>query len=138
MWALEPQLRPIRNFKGHIQSRFLIRSCFGATKDRFILSGSEGKSIVFFTLTPDGHVYVWQASSPHPIQVLAGHDETVNSVSWNPIASRKLFASCSDDGTVRIWQPPGLGETDEVVEPKEEPEDNHGSSSRLPLRSGAA
>jgi WD40 repeat protein len=71
----------------------------------------------------DGHVYVWQAGSPHPIQVLAGHDETVNSVSWNPVSSRKLFASCSDDGTVRVWQP-ALGDAkEENVEMKEEPMD---------------
>ena len=62
-------------------------------------------------LTPDGHVYVWQTNSPHPVQVLAGHLEAVNNVAWNPVFSRRLFASCSDDSTVRIWQSPDAIET---------------------------
>ena len=71
----------------------------------------------------DGHVYVWQSTSPQAIQVLAGHDFPVNCVAWNPVASRRLFASCSDDGTVRIWQPPEAAEDIEMVEPKDEPVD---------------
>ena len=43
MWQIEPSLKQIRSFKGHIQSRFLIRSCFGSIRDRFVLSGSEGE-----------------------------------------------------------------------------------------------
>lgn len=86
MFAIEPHLHLVRKFVGHVQSRFLIRSGFGAPKDRFVLSGSE-----------DGHVYVWQSNSPAPIQVLSGHTDTVNAVAWNPVLSRKLFASCSDD-----------------------------------------
>lgn len=42
MWSIEPHLRFIRKFGGHVQTRFLIRSSFGAPKDRYILSGSEG------------------------------------------------------------------------------------------------
>ena len=38
--------------------------------------------------------------------MLAGHEDTVNCVAWNPVSSRRLFASCSDDTTIRIWQPP--------------------------------
>lgn len=86
MFALEPHLHLTRKFVGHVQSRFLIRSAFGAPKDRFILSGSE-----------DGHVYVWQSNATAPIEVLSGHRDTVNAVAWNPVLSRKLFASCSDD-----------------------------------------
>jgi hypothetical protein len=43
MWTVEPHLRFLRKFTGHVQGRFLIRSCFGAPKDRFVLSGSEGE-----------------------------------------------------------------------------------------------
>lgn len=91
VFGLDPHLHMLRKFVGHVQSRFLIRSAFGAPKDRFILSGSE-----------DGNVYVWQTNSPTPLEVLAGHDDTVNSVAWNPILSRKLFASCSDDSTMWV------------------------------------
>ncbi|EIW66565.1 hypothetical protein TREMEDRAFT_34837 [Tremella mesenterica DSM 1558] len=108
MWTIEPQLRYIRKFSGHIQGKFLIRSCFGAPKDQYVLSGSEA----------DGSVYVWQSESPTPIEVLAGHGETVNCVAWNPIASRKIFASCSDDWSIRIWQPPSALErtSDAIVQ----------------------
>lgn len=86
LFALEPHLHVVRKYVGHVQSRFLIRSSFGATKDRFVLSGSE-----------DGHVYVWQSNAATPLEVLSGHRDTVNAVAWNPVSSRKLFASCSDD-----------------------------------------
>lgn len=42
LWTYNGDLTFVRRFKGHDQSRFLIRSCFGAAKDKFILSGSEG------------------------------------------------------------------------------------------------
>nr|XP_019012068.1 WD-repeat protein [Kwoniella pini CBS 10737]OCF50849.1 WD-repeat protein [Kwoniella pini CBS 10737] len=95
VWSIDPGLRYLRKHSGHVQGHFLIRSCFGAPKDRFVLSGSE-----------DGHVYVWQGSSPNPVEVLSGHTSVVNSVAWNPVAARRIFASCSDDSTIRIWQPP--------------------------------
>ncbi|OXG46032.1 WD-repeat protein [Cryptococcus neoformans] len=94
-WSIYPGLKYLRRHTGHIQGNFLIRSCFGAVKDQFVLSGSE-----------DGHVYVWQGKATHPIEVLSGHSDVVNAVAWNPVGSRKIFASCSDDKTVRIWQPP--------------------------------
>ncbi|WVQ79097.1 hypothetical protein IAT38_001191 [Cryptococcus sp. DSM 104549] len=94
-WSIHGSLRYLRKHTGHIQGNFLIRSSFGAPKDQFILSGSE-----------DGHVYVWHGAAPTPVEVLSGHDNVVNAVAWNPIATRKIFASCSDDSTVRVWQPP--------------------------------
>ncbi|OCF74989.1 hypothetical protein I204_03836 [Kwoniella mangroviensis CBS 8886] len=95
VWSIDPGFRYIRKHSGHVQGRYLIRSAFGAPKDRFVLSGSE-----------DGHVYVWQGTAPNPIEVLSGHKEVVNAVAWNPVAARRIFASCSDDHTIRIWQPP--------------------------------
>ncbi|BEJ00907.1 hypothetical protein CcaverHIS631_0507640 [Cutaneotrichosporon cavernicola] len=95
LYSLEGRLQLTRKFIGHVHARYQIKSCFGAPKDRFVLSGSE-----------DGHVYVWQNNNTTPIEVLSGHTGSVNAVAWNPVLSRKLFASCSDDRTIRIWQPP--------------------------------
>ncbi|KAL7419568.1 hypothetical protein Q5752_005480 [Cryptotrichosporon argae] len=99
--GLEPGLHALRSYRGHEQNRFLIRSCFGGTKDRFVLSGSE-----------DGHVYVWQAGASEPVEILSGHMDTVNAVAWNPVATRRLFVSCGDDGEVRVWQPPAPADDD--------------------------
>jgi WD40 repeat protein len=95
LYSLEGRLQLTRKFVGHVHARYQIKSCFGAPKDRFVLSGSE-----------DGHVYVWQNNNTTPIEVLSGHTGSVNAVAWNPVLSRKLFASCSDDRTIRLWQPP--------------------------------
>ena len=38
------------------------------------------------------------------LETLPGHGEgSVNSVAWNP-RDERMFASCSDDHTVRIWE----------------------------------
>jgi hypothetical protein len=63
MWTIDPHLRFLRKFTGHVQGRFLIRSCFGAPKDRFVLSGSEGKSITLGDPKWRGRAY--QAASAH-------------------------------------------------------------------------
>ncbi|KAI0636404.1 WD40 repeat-like protein [Trametes polyzona] len=85
----------VRKYTGHSQSKHVIRSCFGGVEGNFILSGSE-----------DGNVYIWHRETGALLEVLSGHGEgSVNSVAWNPVNER-MFASCSDDKTVRIWEAP--------------------------------
>ncbi|KAL1406407.1 hypothetical protein Q8F55_008106 [Vanrija albida] len=115
LFSIEPTIQLVRKFAGHVQDRFVLRSCFGAPKDRFVLSGSE-----------DGHVYVWQSNGAAPLEVLSGHSESVNAVAWNPILSRKLFASCSDDATIRIWQPPAKLDDGEESEAGDDADDADG------------
>jgi WD40 repeat protein len=56
----------------------------------------------------DGNVYVWHRDTSALLAVLSGHGEgSVNSVAWNP-RNERMFASCSDDRTIRIWETPPL------------------------------
>lgn len=60
---------------------------------RFILSGSS-----------DGHVYIWEVDRPAiPPLYLEGHAAEVTGVDWHPVDLCQV-ASCSDDGTVRVWR----------------------------------
>jgi WD40 repeat protein len=52
----------------------------------------------------DGKVYVWHRDRGVLLDVLAGHGSgSVNSVAWNP-RNAQMFASCSDDCTIRLWE----------------------------------
>ncbi|CAG8575588.1 21554_t:CDS:2 [Gigaspora rosea] len=60
--------------------------------DRYIVSGSSDKCI-----------YMWETDFPdeNPI-VLKAHENEVTSLSWS--RDLELFASCSDDTSLRLWR----------------------------------
>ncbi|KAF9014052.1 WD40 repeat-like protein [Cyathus striatus] len=93
LWDLSAG-RLARKYTGQRQGKHVIRSCFGGIDENFVVSGSE-----------DGNIYVWHRDSGVLLEVLQGHGEgSVNSVAWHP-KNPCTFASCSDDHTVRIWEP---------------------------------
>ena len=82
-----------RKYSGQSQIRHVIRSCFGGIDGNFVASGSE-----------DGNVYIWHRETCVLLEVLTGHGEgSVNAVAWNP-TNERMFASCSDDHSIRIWE----------------------------------
>lgn len=98
LWDLNAG-RLARKFTGQRQANDVIRSCFGGIEGNFIVSGSE-----------DANIYVWHRDTGVLLEILSGHGEgSVNSVAWNPHDER-MFASCSDDRTVRIWEALPLSE----------------------------
>ncbi|KAL1550098.1 WD repeat-containing protein WDS [Salvia divinorum] len=93
LWDVTTKWIKPRKYSGHMQQKYVIRSCFGGLNSMFIASGSE-----------DSKVYIWNRRSSDPLEILSGHLKTVNSVSWNP-RRPQMLASASDDNTIRIWGP---------------------------------
>ena len=106
----------LRKFEGHDQGQYVLRSCFGGATENFVLSGSAGTlilapfsyprvSLSFFARYTDGKIVVYHRDTGRLLYKLEGHDlTTVNAVAWNPDSSRAMWASCSDDRTIRIWE----------------------------------
>ena len=52
----------------------------------------------------DGNIYIWHRETGFLLEMLTGHGEgSVNAVAWNP-TNERMFASCSDDHSIRIWE----------------------------------
>ncbi|KAK9726460.1 hypothetical protein RND81_05G216900 [Saponaria officinalis] len=93
LWDVAGKWKKPLKYTGHMQNKYVIRSCFGGFNSAFIASGSENTE-----------VYIWNRQRSEPLEVLSGHSMTVNCVSWNP-GNPQMLASASDDHTVRIWGP---------------------------------
>ncbi|KAI1306428.1 hypothetical protein EDD11_004759 [Mortierella claussenii] len=99
LWNLA-EGRVVRKYSGYKQGLYVIRSCFGGWDERFVISGSE-----------DFKVYIWHRENGNLIQTLDGHTQPVTVVAWN-LTNPTMFASASDDHTIRIWGTPDDAERD--------------------------
>ncbi|UZJ55348.1 hypothetical protein CBS101457_004668 [Exobasidium rhododendri] len=93
IWDVSSQSLVMR-LNGHKVQQHVIRNCFGGVERAFVISGSE-----------DSIIYVYHRKTGKLLDKLKGHGVgSVNSVAWHP-TQHSMFASCSDDGTIRIWRP---------------------------------
>ena len=93
IWDVAGQTLLMR-LNGHRIQKHVIRSCFGGVARAFVISGSE-----------DATIYVYHCKTGKLLEKLKGHGlGSINGVSWHP-TQHSMFASCSDDGTIRIWRP---------------------------------
>ncbi len=89
--ASRPDRGSIAHFRGHDAPSFYVKVAI-SPDGTHVMSGSR-----------DGCAYIWQADRPHdPAYTLEGHTGEVTGVDWCS-ADFGRVASCSDDGTVRIW-----------------------------------
>ncbi|XP_004349429.2 WD repeat-containing protein, variant [Capsaspora owczarzaki ATCC 30864] len=98
LWDIEKRVL-VNKYYGHRQSSYVIRSCFGGLNESFIASGSE-----------DSLIYIWHRHHGQLLERLAGHSNTINCVTWNS-QNPFMFASASDDFTVRVWSTPAPAPT---------------------------
>jgi WD40 repeat protein len=108
LWDLETRSL-VRRFHGSKHGEYVIFSSFGGHNQHFVATGSEGchHCTILWIVTRaflDHMIYIWHRDKEQAVRVLGGHTGVVNAVSWNP-TDPSMLASCSDDGTVRIWAP---------------------------------
>lgn len=89
LWDLD-ELELVHKYSGQKQLTYIIRSTLGGHHESFVLSGSE-----------DNNVYIWSRETETLLEVLEGHENTVNCVSWCPVEPMQ-FVSASDDHTIRV------------------------------------
>ncbi|KAL1139789.1 hypothetical protein AAG570_006766, partial [Ranatra chinensis] len=83
---------PFTYYKGHLTSSFYIKHAV-SSDGKYLASGSC-----------DEKAYIWSVSSPDkPIVSLNSHTAEVTCVDWCMKGEMKM-ATCSDDGSYRIWR----------------------------------
>lgn len=87
--------KPVGQFFGHRQHRYVLRPTFCGHRDELLAMGSE-----------DCCVYLWNRKSSGYIHQLEGHSGVVNSLTWASNGKAGILVSGSDDTTVRLWHLP--------------------------------
>ena len=81
----------VQRFRGHKQEMFILKCAFGGVNEAFVVCGSE-----------DAALYLWNREKGDLVARIEGHTQVINAVHWCP-SDPYLFASASDDQTIRLW-----------------------------------
>jgi WD40 repeat protein len=80
-----------QTFTGHVGGKYQISASFGGPDEDYVVCGSE-----------DGQVFLWQRHTGELVLKLVAHKPICNAIAWNP-SDPCMFATCGDDGLVKIW-----------------------------------
>lgn len=106
LWDLE-RYQVVRKYLGLPKAKDVMRSCFGGVDENIVMSGSQ-----------DSKLFMWNRETSNLVEILDAHSGgTVNCVRFSPV-NPGTFASCGDDGLVKLWQPPSvlIGNTTSISE----------------------
>jgi WD40 repeat protein len=106
LWDLDKR-ECINKYRGHKQENNIIKPAFGGVNENIILCGSE-----------DSCIYVWNRDKGDLLAKIEGHTLMVSAVHWSP-SDPYVFASASDDQSVKLWGPQDMELAEIVHEPKE-------------------
>lgn len=91
LWNYTPG-KPLKVYTGHVNRVYCITPTFSVTAGKYIVSGSEDKSVC-----------IWDLQGKNMLQKLEGHTDVVISVSCHPIENMIVSAGLEHDRTLRVW-----------------------------------
>ena len=94
----KPQYRCV----GHTEEGFAL--CWDPHSPRRLLSGANDGKVCLFDLSKHEGAKIDNTIKATPDKESSSHTGAVNDVDWHPNYAH-LFASASDDGSVRLWDP---------------------------------
>lgn len=80
---------------------FVLKCTFGGANEGFVLCGSEDATVSIWN-KEKGDIVAKIGGQTSPQYPLTSHTQVINCVSWSP-SDPFIFATASDDQTVRLW-----------------------------------
>lgn len=93
-----PPIEPLQTFPTHID---IIRAMAWDHTGTRLAAGGGPFQAIDPEETPNYTIEIWDTMTSALVQTLGGHEDGINSISWDPTGH--YLASASADGTVRVW-----------------------------------